>query len=393
LHGSVKPKRRPVGRQSEPGGSPGAAAAGHGYKEMCRVIAPSPATGILAHKQKQFREMLESLGEGPLLLLYHSLCRFEVLARNPNAMQSAAISIAARFFQRPPPAIAKAVPKPLLDDLLALVDALWPRSPAVSQSTTPSASPVASPRGSISELSDSVFDIAHIEPEFVFDKVKSCVLMRLREHWDRYRPSTASPVSSPTPGSLRSRMKNLMGKLSRDPSPERSRPCVINLNDSSPRECRDRLQTVIYDYRCGPFFREYCESTFCVENLDFFLQCNDYLTFTGDTDAVRRQEAHIYVTFLDPNAVSAVNISGRTRTIVDRLLAESRAAETPDRLAFYPAQQEILDLMASDTLAGFARSSNFSEYWNDGKGPTTDPALQERTNRRRSWFGPFGRNL
>ncbi|XP_042564919.1 regulator of G-protein signaling 8 [Clupea harengus] len=97
-------------------------------------------------------------------------------------------------------------------------------------------------------------------------------------------------------------------------------------------------------------FREFLQSEFSEENIEFWLACREYRESTAPAHRFLRA-TDIYQEFLHPMAVKEVNIDQCTRDKVKRSMAET----TP--WCFDEAELHVLRLMESDSWPRFLRSS------------------------------------
>ncbi|XP_041912675.1 regulator of G-protein signaling 21 [Alosa sapidissima] len=97
-------------------------------------------------------------------------------------------------------------------------------------------------------------------------------------------------------------------------------------------------------------FREFLQSEFSEENIDFWLACRDYRDFTPPACRFLRA-TEIYQEFLHPTAVKEVNVDQCTRDKVKRSMAEASP------WCFDEAAAHVFRLMESDSWPRFLHSS------------------------------------
>ena len=101
-------------------------------------------------------------------------------------------------------------------------------------------------------------------------------------------------------------------------------------------------------------FREFLESQYCQENLDFYLACERYKQLKTDqagVELVKFMATQIYNDFLSPNARQPVNIDHACIKDVEMLIKKE-----PERDLFNAAQEQVFNLMASDCFPRFCKT-------------------------------------
>ncbi|KAL2090363.1 hypothetical protein ACEWY4_015051 [Coilia grayii] len=96
-------------------------------------------------------------------------------------------------------------------------------------------------------------------------------------------------------------------------------------------------------------FREFLQSEFSEENLEFWLACREYRESTAPAYRFLRA-AEIYQEFLHPTALKEVNIDQRTR---DKVRGQMASASPR---CFEEAEAHVLRLMETDSWPRFLRS-------------------------------------
>uniref|UniRef100_H2YLB5 RGS domain-containing protein n=1 Tax=Ciona savignyi TaxID=51511 RepID=H2YLB5_CIOSA len=112
------------------------------------------------------------------------------------------------------------------------------------------------------------------------------------------------------------------------------------------------LEDVLSNKASTTSFREFLVSEFSSENLDFWLECEEYKSLKPHK--LKKVANQIYVEYLAPGADKQVNLDSRTKE-----LTWSRIA-TPSYATFDVAQTHIFNLMQTDSFTRYKRFCKLS---------------------------------
>jgi hypothetical protein len=104
------------------------------------------------------------------------------------------------------------------------------------------------------------------------------------------------------------------------------------------------------------FFRDFCNRTFCAENLYFYLD-TEHFQLLPSSSFKRRIALKIYNKYIDDCSVMQVNISSVARAEIVRGLQEN--GDDVPRNLFRSAQAEIFKLLQQDVAPKFVQSSEY----------------------------------
>nr|XP_039269458.1 uncharacterized protein LOC120344347 [Styela clava] len=114
------------------------------------------------------------------------------------------------------------------------------------------------------------------------------------------------------------------------------------------RNTAESLLTLMKQPEMLQAFRTFLKSEYSEENLDFWLECEEYRNMKANRR--KKMAAKIYATYLDAKAPREINIDAGTRARTESHL------ENPRENTFEEAQKHIFDLMERDSFRRFITS-------------------------------------
>lgn len=112
------------------------------------------------------------------------------------------------------------------------------------------------------------------------------------------------------------------------------------------------LEMLLSQTRGQTVFRDFLQSEFCDENLDFWLVCQEFKTCESLEERTRRA-ARIYEEFVKADSPRQVNLDFYTRETINQSLQQ------PSPLCFVVAQRKIYSLMENDSFPRFTQSEHY----------------------------------
>ncbi|KAK7879529.1 hypothetical protein WMY93_033760 [Mugilogobius chulae] len=109
------------------------------------------------------------------------------------------------------------------------------------------------------------------------------------------------------------------------------------------------LEQLLQDKEYQRSFRQFLQSEFSEENLDFWLACEDFRSLTSDEELQRRAQS-IYQEFLQTTAKREVNVDHWIR---ERIL---QSLDKPSASCFREAQKHVYALMEKDSWPRYTNS-------------------------------------
>lgn len=132
------------------------------------------------------------------------------------------------------------------------------------------------------------------------------------------------------------------------------------------------------------YFRDFLKSSYCAENLDFWLAVEDYRAMKSRDNTKQRvsRASQILKKFVYDSADEQINIP----VAVKQELETSISMEMASKCMFDRAQQVIFKLMETDSLPRFVQSEHF-ERMNRELGSLRRSSMLKMSRRRSSTFG------
>ncbi|KAM9322120.1 regulator of G-protein signaling 18 [Pholidichthys leucotaenia] len=96
-------------------------------------------------------------------------------------------------------------------------------------------------------------------------------------------------------------------------------------------------------------FSQFLRTEFSVENIEFWLACEEYKTTDSETKLLSKAKC-IYTVFIESDAPKEVNIDYNTKTAIQKNVAQ------PTKSCFDVAQTKIYNLMKRDSYPRFLQS-------------------------------------
>ncbi|XP_071379385.1 regulator of G-protein signaling 21-like [Centroberyx affinis] len=147
--------------------------------------------------------------------------------------------------------------------------------------------------------------------------------------------------------------------LIHSPSP-RMKAKRQSTTDTSLQE--ESLETVLSHKSGQAAFRDFLTSEFCEENLDFWLECEEFKTLTGAEELTWRATS-IYEEFVRPESPKEINLDFYTRDTIAQNLQQ------PSALCFAVAQKKIYSLMENDCFPRFIQSDQYKDLFDAAPKP------------------------
>ncbi|VDD85533.1 unnamed protein product [Enterobius vermicularis] len=103
-------------------------------------------------------------------------------------------------------------------------------------------------------------------------------------------------------------------------------------------------------------FRDFLKTEFSVENIDFWLECEEFKKLKEGKKSTLQRARAIYKMYVEVNSPKEVNIDAEARLATNAALNDGAKRDT-----FSEAQSQVEQLMEKDSYSRFVRSEYFEK--------------------------------